>query len=51
MLVWLLLVPDPVDLKSVRIGVLAPEKNPEGLQLRNNDDWIQSSIVNRQSSI
>ncbi len=28
-------VPDPVDLKSVRIGVLAPEKNPEGLQLRN----------------
>ena len=28
-------VPDPVDLKSVRIGVLAPEKNPEGLQIRN----------------
>jgi ABC-type branched-subunit amino acid transport system substrate-binding protein len=28
-------VPDPVDLKTVRIGVLAPEKNPEGLQLRN----------------
>jgi len=28
-------VPDPVDLKSVRIGVLAPEKNPEGLQMRN----------------
>jgi branched-chain amino acid transport system substrate-binding protein len=27
--------PDPVDLKSVRIGVLAPEKNPEGLQMRN----------------
>jgi branched-chain amino acid transport system substrate-binding protein len=28
-------VPDPVDLKTVRIGVLAPEKNPEGLQMRN----------------
>ncbi|HYK87780.1 MAG TPA: ABC transporter substrate-binding protein [Acidobacteriota bacterium] len=28
-------VPDPVDLKTVRIGVLAPEKNPEGLQIRN----------------
>ncbi len=27
--------PDPVDLKTVRIGVLAPEKNPEGLQVRN----------------
>lgn len=28
-------LPDPVDLNSVRIGVLAPEKNPDGLQMRN----------------
>ncbi len=28
-------LPDPVDLKKVRIGVLAPEKSPEGLQIRN----------------
>jgi branched-chain amino acid transport system substrate-binding protein len=27
-------VPDPEGLKSVRIGILAPEKDPEGLQLR-----------------
>jgi branched-chain amino acid transport system substrate-binding protein len=27
--------PDPTDLKTVRIGVLAPEKDPEGLQMRN----------------
>jgi len=28
-------LPEPAGLKSVRIGVLAPEKDPEGLQMRN----------------
>ncbi len=34
-------VPDPADLKSVRIGVLAPEKRPEGLQIR---DAVQMAL-------